>query len=786
MKKSLLTICTILLIFTFIFVISNINVNASHLDDKSLIYDIDEFKIDINRKEINISGWAFIHNVNNDSKKNTTIEVIAESNKGKKVNAEVEYSENMNLNKALYHANCQRVRQANSSKQVCAESYEVATCNPNIFTSSCRYDNVGFSATIDMDDLRKVGEGSTFTFKLRVTTSGITKEDEIVVSTGASNVNNGEPITIYKEEDINITVSNLTDKAKVRASYARVLTNTGGYAVASNFYWTQHSTYQIIEKSKCTHCENTELTDFGMYELGYVKSGSYAKPGAGSLGWAYASWVELIGTSVSVTMGEPKNPVECAEENYLDDPEPLICEEYDSYEEIIINDIDIETTISDDDSSHSIYEKYAETDLDNNESCSDDLKLNISGKTTIMQSGKVNLNLSPTEIYSGGGFYFDINYTGQTVYQICEPLTFTVTSKYDSWYSYCDSGRLSGGNCVETEEVPIEGGGTTTVTKIIGEAKRDYRCRSETSDPIKIDINNMTEIEKELVYGKMQDLLEKPKDKATISLLDSNEVDKNNKSEIGEWTIDYSEEDDDELWEPGEVIDYSIRFDLYQACIDRRTAKVSYKPSCNNDEVDSGQLYYVPLKQPSGAFPISIDISDVNVLKDGEIISNGKELSKKYTKWPIEYECGVECQQKLYDIDEDDSGNKKGDGSFKFIYRPINMTQPYIELANHTVFPGGRDPGSNWIPFMYDSNAVKSKLNRNTLEYNINLTQSDIISIKNSTNTNHYKNFNNITYKGSSNFINKEFKHIFETNTKNYNYLGECTDDCWNSEGSGY
>ena len=270
--------------------------------------------------------------------------------------------------------------------------------------------------------------------------------------------------------------------------------------------------------------------------------------------------------------------------------------------------------------------------------------------------------------------------------------------------------------------------------------------------------NSSTEMQ--LFAGKMADKLQKPDLEDHMDILSKNSNTGLTAKVEGTWTED-DDELDTEYWFPNERINYQAKFKLAKACIglgqdDVTKAPITYITSGSCDENISmygGRKYFVPLKWEDGVvFPVSIYVNDISLIN--------------LMDWEINETCGINTYQEIY-----------GDPEYKFMYRPINMSDP---------FPGAsRTIGKNWISFMDDYNAnnlyAKNKLTRNQVEYSIDLTKEKIIEI-NGYNTYSYPNLNSIKSSGRS----KALEDFGVTSlTGNYNELGKCshTGDkkCWTS-----
>lgn len=186
------------------------------------------------------------------------------------------------------------------------------------------------------------------------------------------------------------------------------------------------------------------------------------------------------------------------------------------------------------------------------------------------------------------------------------------------------------------------------------------------------------------------------------------------------------------------------------ACINRKTGKVRYvtSGSCTDDEVDGGNKYYIPLKDPDETFKFRITSGNISTM----------------TTTTLDGMCGVTVKQKLYD---------KTTGKYKYIYRPVDLlTDPQT-----TVFPG-RSPASNWIPLKNTENASRTGqydllMKRNKLEYSAKLDPAAIINIKNINDVNkNYASLDTISNNGRSILIDD--LGVTRSSNTVYNKLGEC------------
>lgn len=186
------------------------------------------------------------------------------------------------------------------------------------------------------------------------------------------------------------------------------------------------------------------------------------------------------------------------------------------------------------------------------------------------------------------------------------------------------------------------------------------------------------------------------------------------------------------------------------ACINRKTGKVRYVTgsSCTEDEVEGGNKYYIPLKDPDETFNFRITSGNISTM----------------TTTTLDGMCGVTIKQKLYD---------KTTGKYKFVYRPVDLlTDPQT-----TVFPG-RSPASNWVILKNTENASRTGqydllMKRDKVEYSAKLDTANIINIKNiNENNKNYATFNTINNSGKSTILDS--LGVTRSSNTVYNKLGEC------------
>jgi len=729
MKKTLIIIT---LIIASMFVTTPVEAAPFTKEQRSLNYDIESFRI--TNDSIIISGWSFIKYLHsNDGGNSTKITITAINNQNgnwKDFVVDDYGTYNGVKDEKIYYANCEKWAGEDAP---CIEDYLQASCTEGKSGSSCRYNDIGFNIEIPLSELLALVDGNSQAIDLYMKTSvsnGGTMQayfaERLAVSTPAIydfNPEEGKTVNI-NNQNISINIDGITDKALITSSSTRVLKRDSTFLYHNNFYWIQWQSYEILGIEESIKDKTAGLK---MYKLSFSKSGNnYAKPeNPNEEGYAYATWLKVEG-GVSITLDNPSYQTSnCPPE--IDTYSSFPCDETtNSYKRIKNQSIEIKEKLDGDGE----YDLYT-TECTEYRSYIERI---ITTTASINQNGTMTIEKNPPAIYSGGGFSLSANYNSVTSYEFCNDFqTYTVQMKIVDHYCYITYPQ----DCNE-EGICIPLGEEYNP----GTAEEIYELTPDSK-------------EWELVTQKVQSYIEEPNDNAKTYLPDSNSVSNYSKqiTNEGTWNDTYS---GDENGNPGnldpqEKVTYEIGFVLNRACINRYDATITYRTTdCTENEINGDILYYIPLKQPNGNFPIKINIEDFNVLKN--------------EKWTLNYECDIKCLQKLYD---------ENDWSFAFIYRPINLNNP---------FPGDRARGANWeIIYQTDETIAKENIfKRNNLEYEINLGPSEINNIKNYNNNKTYTNLNDFYDSGRSGFLSERgITNLIDSN--NFNKLGECTTDCWNS-----
>jgi len=155
---------------------------------------------------------------------------------------------------------------------------------------------------------------------------------------------------------------------------------------------------------------------------------------------------------------------------------------------------------------------------------------------------------------------------------------------------------------------------------------------------------------------------------------------------------------------PGETVTTVCTFYLPNSVVDFYTGKVTYGTSIGiNYKVNN--KYYTPLSY-EGEYNIKATLKNLSTLKDDEEWTGDWSLTFDGTK---DESCQIDVYGMLY-------------SKPKFIYRPIDLTNP---------FPS-RNAGINWFDWYKDlDNRDELKNSYSDLEYSFNLNNEKLSSIKN-------------------------------------------------------
>lgn len=378
--------------------------------------------------------------------------------------------------------------------------------------------------------------------------------------------------------------------------------------------------------------------------------------------------------------------------------------------------------------------------------CSNSASRTISAEYYVVQSGDLTFDLARGPVYSGRNFTFDINYTNSVRWYYGDdidtcPAIYVPNSEWGSYSCHCHT-TCSG----EGENRSCNRSCSTCYGCVDGATEYPDNCHT-LEDAKKL---YEAKIPRDIYIGK--DVL--PSNKTVTLPKDSNSVANSNQTaNVGKWTctptVDLNgNRISNNRWSPGEEWITKCRYTLPSAQLNVKTADVAYNKNYRGEEwINEGNSYFIPLKWPTGSFPV---------------LSNLKYLSSiKTVNWTAKYECDVEVKQMLYDLD---------DGGYLFFYRPISLLNPFPD----------RTPSTNWIEW-WNNEANQRQLNDsyNNLEYTLNLSPSNLRDIR-VYNSDKLRNAGNLGYldysinpNGTSNFFSQRYVSTgFNRSTSDYTRLG--------------
>lgn len=143
--------------------------------------------------------------------------------------------------------------------------------------------------------------------------------------------------------------------------------------------------------------------------------------------------------------------------------------------------------------------------------------------------------------------------------------------------------------------------------------------------------------------------------------------------------------------------------------------KVTY--SENEADANVTNKYYIDFNE--NEHKVSITLKNLSRLSDNK--DDSKDKSKVwFGTWEVKTDCNLKVTNRLIETDEGSSGD--GKTKYKFIYRPIDLKNP---------FPNSRFPGVNWDSWYKDGNN-KERLEKsyNKVDYSVKLDNKTISEIK--------------------------------------------------------
>lgn len=187
----------------------------------------------------------------------------------------------------------------------------------------------------------------------------------------------------------------------------------------------------------------------------------------------------------------------------------------------------------------------------------------------------------------------------------------------------------------------------------------------------------------------------------------------------------------------GETVTTICTIFLPNSNVEFGTGKVDYNNSKYPNYGINNQ-YYTPLTF-TGNYQVSATLSGLNVLNP-----NDADGIEEWTmKFDDEESCKVNVTSRLY---EENPTNDKS-ASYKFIYRPINLNDPFPD----------RNAGVNWYEwYSKDSNKRRLEESYSKLQYQVTLDNQIVAKIKDYNANHNYLEWDNIE-NGESKFIDTYF-----------------------------
>lgn len=569
-KKSLLFLCVLFSFFAF---------SNTVFAKGELVYDITNLSISDNY--ITFKGWAEINDYNNTGGQNVTIKIYAmkkgDNNTNNWIAADLTY--HGDYNEALYNANC--IKKPLTEGGGCYEPYSERPheCNGN-YDSGCVYDNVGFEAKFELKKLfNKYGSGVDITFKIVVKHNSVgERSSNLGVFEENANLENGGT---FNGQNYNVKLSNLSSRAKIVVTVGRVRSNENGSFAQGNstaFYWENNKTYTIKGRGISTNNMTKKLSMYQMYytppnnvSCNYKFDNSvktYALDGNKCIGWAYATWVQVTG-STSIRLEEVENPLICE----VNVNKSLQCENgsFDSNCKETIN---------------------AKTITIGGEGGCGGGTATVKANVIIKQKGSLEFSLDKGPIYSGGGFKYSLIYNNE------------VTWDYD------ENGKKG---CPQVVVGYWDEQSQSCAKKIV----KSSDCDSDA------------EYDAIIKQGMAQKYNGLKNSSAIVSMPDSNNINAPNDNDTGTWSCTANNVTS---WEPNTTLKASCTFTLYDAFIDKQTSNVVYGNYEGDKYIPKGSMYFTPIKYPSGQFPIKATfsgLSSINSMKWNATYECGIECQQK-------------------------------------------------------------------------------------------------------------------------------------------------------------
>ncbi len=180
----------------------------------------------------------------------------------------------------------------------------------------------------------------------------------------------------------------------------------------------------------------------------------------------------------------------------------------------------------------------------------------------------------------------------------------------------------------------------------------------------------------------------------------------------------------------GKKLITTCTFFLPKSEFQKSNSQVSYSSDENLANINN--KYYIPLNEKEHS--ITVTLENLSRLNDEEAKADSQNKNEPWTgTWTIDTNCSLKVTNRLYE-----------NGKYKFIYRPINLNNP---------FPN-RYPGVNWYTwYITEGNKDKKTLEDSYehLEYYTELNNDSISKIKKYNKDNNY--FNKVDTDFFKNYI---------------------------------
>lgn len=584
---------------------------------------------------------------------------------------------------------------------MCVRTLSGNKCHPKSESSSrctaaadydgCLYDNGKFTVSFGLKKLyEKFGKNEIF-FDLNVNVSGSSETIRIGAYTG--NVKNSS-------SKWNATVK-ASDSVYIAVKSNPFMQTSIGTRYKPEQKWAENNSFHVNLYSKVTF-KPTVDQGFAKVDIG-TYCNTYGQ-------CAYASWVRTSNV-FSLKLEEDDQEKTCDNINAN-----LSCDE--SYD--FNSDCDSKVT----DTINGGWAMAEEQISSNAEICWVETSTDLTTNVNFEQNGKLSFFNPIKSVYSGGFFTFNIDYINSIVWNykkepVCPSLSVNYIISGDQYECgltmlgpiycpcNCDVGQCVVESSYYSDECP-QGG---------------YRG-SDTEEDIEVKIQSK--------YKEISEDL-------TVSLPDSSPIESRPNNLFDVWKCDNA---DPSTWEEGVPLISTCKYELPNAWINKETSEIKYTLDSgpNNNYIIKEHQYATALKQPTGTVYIEMSFPELSVIPT-------------ITRWTADYKCGINCQQKLYDLDN---------GGYLYYFRPISLNTP---------FPN-RDPGRNWFEWIEEGGDLErlaeTYTSNDNIEYYVTLSNNDIANIK-------QYNYN-ANYNGGKGYLDLDIGDNFDINgnskfIRDYNYF---------------